>query len=416
MKIKTGIEIDSGTTRQLNFRVANRIQDCDLDLWEQVTKHAPLFMKIPFLQAFEEALPDTLQTRYGILSDKEIPVVVFVGQILVLHADRIPSASPSADNPRTKKILQSVMSKLHTRVFMWGNFMGWGYSGIAFAPGVDRAALWPKVAEAIDRAQEADEGISSAGIQLVLDISDDEEAGASHLERHRFRSMPAEPDMILTIDPGWKTFEDYRAALKAKYRKASVEMDKELAIAGCVIEKLSDVETHADELINLHLQVHEQSPNRFVTLKRDFIPALARRLGDRFICTVIRQKIGQESRILGFITTLIDGDTALAYVVGHDVQANRNLPIYLRLLQTAIEDGIRHGCKRVTYGRTALEPKARLGAIPIPLTVYGRHKNAIVGALATPFLQQMAPKNGPPLRSPFKETSALPTQAAQVQD
>lgn len=218
--------------------------------------------------------------------------------------------------------------------------------------------------------------------------------------------------MILTIEPDWKSFDDYRTALKAKYRKASIEMDKQLAGAGCVVEKLSDVETHADELINLHLQVHEQSVNRFVTLKRDFIPALARRLGDRFICTVIRQ----ESRILGFITTLIDGDTALAYVVGHDVQANRELPIYLRLLQTAIEDGIRHGCKRVTYGRTALEPKARIGAVAVPLTIYGRHKNAIIGSLITPFLQQMAPKNGPPLRSPFKEYSTLPVETAQKQD
>src|SRR4030095_10301361 len=114
---------------------------------------------------------------------------------------------------------------------------------------------------------------------------------------------------------------------------------------------------------------------------------LARRLGDRFICTVVRR----ESRILGFVTTLIDGDTALAYVVGHDVQENRELPIYLRLLQTAIEDGIRRGCKRVTYGRTALEPKARLGAVAVPLTVYGRHKSPIIGPLVSPILPQMAP-------------------------
>lgn len=402
-----GIEIDPGMPRPLNFRVEKSIQDCGIDLWEQVTRQSPLFMRVPFLQAFEEALPDTLQLRYGVLSDNKVPVAVLVGQILTLHADRIASA----DNSRPK-ILQSVMAKLRARVFMWGNFMGWGYSGIAFAPGVDKEGLWPKVAGAIDRAQEEDDGIRSVGIQLVLDISADEAAGAGHLEEHRFRPMPAEPDMILTIEPGWKVFEDYRTALKAKYRKASIEMDKQLAASGCVIEKLSDIEKYADELINLHLQVHEQSVNRFVTLKRDFIPALARHLGDRLICTVIRQ----ESRILGFITTLIDGDTALAYVVGHDVQANRELPIYLRLLQTAIEDGIHHGCKRVTYGRTALEPKARIGAVAVPLTVYARHKSAVIGSLVTPFLQQMAPKNGPPLRSPFKDPSALPAQKAQEHD
>jgi hypothetical protein len=400
MAIEKGIEADKDMPRPISFRVEKSIQDCGLELWARVTEQSPLFMRAPFLQAFEEALPDTLQTRYGVLSENETPVAVMAGQILTLHADRIPPAasSTSAENARPK-LLQAVMSKLRARVFMWGNFMGWGYSGIAFAPGVDKAVLWPKLVEAIDRAHKQDEGIRSAGIQLVLDISDDDAAGARHLEQHGFRPMPAEPDMILTIDPAWKKFDDYRAALKSKYRKASVEMDKELAAAGCVIEKLSDIENHADELINLHLQVHEQSANRFVTLKRNFFPALARRFGDRFICTVVRK----ESRILGFIATLIDGDTALAYVVGHDVQANRELPIYLRLLQTAIEDGIYHGCKRVTYGRTALEPKARLGAVAVPLTVYGRHKNPIIGPLLTLFLQQLAPKEGPPLRSPFNK-------------
>ena len=378
------------------FRVEERLADCGIDLWGRVTRDAPLFMSAPFLQALEEGLPDTLTPRYGVLTHNGVPVAVLVGQIVALRADRLPPASADESRPR---ILQSVVSRLQARVFLWGNFLGWGYSGIAFAPGVDKDSLWPRLAEAIDVAHERDEGIASAGMQLVMDLSADEAAGARHLEEHRFRRMDAEPDMVLALDPGWKTFEDYRGALKSKYRKASIEMDRELAAGGCAIGKLADVESHAQELIDLHLQVHEQSVNRFVTLRREFIPALARRLGDRFLCTVVRR----ETRILGFITTLLDGDTALAYVVGHDVQENRELPIYLRLLQTAIEDGLAHGCKRVTYGRTALEPKARLGAVAVPLTVYGRHKNAIIGPLVTPLLQQMAPTAGPPLRSPFKE-------------
>ena len=385
-----------GIENSLQLRIEKRLADCGIDRWERVTRNAPLFMTAPFLRAIEESLPDTLEPRYAVLSEREEPVAVLVGQILTLRADRLPPASADQSRPR---IIQSVVSRLQAKVFLWGNFIGWGYSGLAFAPGVDEEALWPRVADAIDRAPQADAGIGSAGMQLVMDISAAEAAGARHLEKHRFRPLSAEPDMILALDSGWKTFDDYRAALKSKYRKASVEMDEQLSKAGCVIEKLADVEGHADELIDLHLQVHEQSVNRFVTLKREYLPALARRLGDRFICTVVRR----QSRILGFVTTLIDGDTALAYVVGHDVEENRGLPIYLRLLQTAIEDGILHGCKRVTYGRTALEPKARLGAVAVPLTVYGRHKSPIIGPLVTPFLQQMAPTQGPPQRSPFRE-------------
>ncbi|MBI3147338.1 MAG: GNAT family N-acetyltransferase [Betaproteobacteria bacterium] len=290
---------------------------------------------------------------------------------------------------------------MQTRVFLWGNFVGWGFSGIALRPGVDPTLLWPCIAEAIDRAPQLDASIRRASIQLVLDLSASDLDGGRELERFRFQALMAEPDMVLALDPGWQSFDDYRGALKAKYRKASVEMDKQLLQAGCTVEKLADTRQFAGELQALHLKVHEQSAFRFVSFPRGFIPALQENLGSDFICTVVRQG----ERILGFITTLIDGDTALAYVVGHDVEANRELPVYLRLLQSAIEDGIARGCKRITYGRTALEPKARLGATPVALTLYGRHKSKLMGPLLTPLLQALAPKAGPPPRNPFKETA-----------
>ena len=389
------IEIKRAAGRPLLFRVEERLEACGIADWVAVTGASPLFMKAPFLLAFEEAMPDTLKPRYGVLTDGDVPVAVMSGQLLALHADRIPSGAAAEAAP---KLVRSVMSRVRARIFMWGNFMGWGTSGMALAPGADPQALWPLVTQAIDRAGDADEAIRSASLQLVLDISPRETLAARSLEKLGFRPMKAEPDMVLALDPSWESFEHYRGALKSKYRKASVDMDEALARAGCVIERVSDLEGHADELIALHVQVHEQSVNRFVTLKRALFPALSRHLGERFSCTVLRDP----SRILGFITTIIDGDTALAYVVGHDVEANRELPIYLRLLQTAIEDGIRHRCRRLTYGRTALEPKARLGAVAASLTVYGRHTNPVIGPLVTKFLQQLAPAGEPPQRNPFK--------------
>jgi len=376
-------------------RVVSRLQDCGIEQWDRVTGDACLFNRSPFLQAFEAAMPDTLEPRYVVFRVAEAPVAVMVCQILTLRADRIAPAESKWANR-----FASLLGVLRMRAFLCGNFMGWGYSGIVFAPDADRVRLWPQLAAAISRVHQLDRGIRSAQLQLVLDLSADDVSGARHLEAQGYRPMAAEPDMILHIDPSWRSFADYRAALKSKYRKASNEMDAALAAAGCVIERLTDVESHADELIALHLQVHEQSPHRFVSLRREFIPALAQRLGDDFICTVIRR----DDRILGFITTLIDGDTALAYVVGHDVAANTGLPIYLRLLQTAVETGIERGCRRVTYGRTALEPKARIGAVATPLTIYGRHRGWLVGPWLMRMAGRMAPSGMPPLRSPFKSS------------
>jgi hypothetical protein len=84
------------------------------------------------------------------------------------------------------------------------------------------------VAYAIDHAQECDEGIASAGIQLVLDISQ-----GRRLAHGTWKATGPADESRARHDPhagsAWRTFEDYRGALKSKYRKASVEMDKQLA-------------------------------------------------------------------------------------------------------------------------------------------------------------------------------------------
>jgi len=60
---------------------------------------------------------------------------------------------------------------------------------------------------------------------------------------------------------------------------------------------------------------------------------------------------------------------------GFDRQrASEGLPIYLRLLHATIEHAIAFGCKRLSLGRTALEPKAALGAKPEPMSVWIRHR------------------------------------------
>jgi len=44
--------------------------------------------------------------------------------------------------------------------------------------------------------------------------------------------------MVLALDPAWRTYEDYLAALDAKYRRKVKDIAKKLAAGGCTIETL----------------------------------------------------------------------------------------------------------------------------------------------------------------------------------
>lgn len=57
-----------------------------------------------------------------------------------------------------------------------------------------------------------------------------------------------------------------------------------------------------------------------------------------------------------------DGAEVTAAQIGFDRAAAKALPLYLRLLHTAIESALAAGGRRVIFGRTALEPKARMAA------------------------------------------------------
>ena len=97
-----------------------------------------------------------------------------------------------------------------------------------------------------------------------------------------------------------------------------------------------------------------------------------------------------------------DGGTAIAYYIGFDrTAAAEGIPIYLRLLHATIGDAIAWRCERLSLGRTALEPKAALGAKPEPMFVWMRHRVPALNWMLRGVLGAVPP-NEAPERNPFK--------------
>jgi hypothetical protein len=227
------------------------------------------------------------------------------------------------------------------------------------------------------------------------------EAAAEPLKRFSYKRLETEPNMVLEISPQWKTFDDYLGSLTSKYRKTAKQIDKDVIAAGCRIEKLrgpDEVARHAEALHDLYLQTHHNARVRPVTLPLNFLPTLAAHLGDEMRWSVLKR----EEQILGFVNTVRDGETAVGYYIGFDRPANNEFPIYFRLLQTVVEDAINFGCRRLSLGRTALEPKARLGARAEPLELWIRHRIPMLNIIVRGLLNTISHHDDAPERNPFK--------------
>jgi len=88
--------------------------------------------------------------------------------------------------------------------------------------------------------------------------------------------------------------------------------------------------------------------------------------------------------------------------IGFDrAAAAEGLPIYLRLLHATVGDAIAWRCQRLSLGRTALEPKAALGAKPEPMSVWLRHRVPALNWMLRGMLSAV-PHDEAPARNPFK--------------
>jgi hypothetical protein len=175
---------------------------------------------------------------------------------------------------------------------------------------------------------------------------------------------------------------------------------KPLAEAGCSLEHVTDLEPLQDQLFALYKAVQANAAFRPFQLRPAYFPALARIAGAGFRCSVLKQG----DRILGFLISVADGETSIAYHIGFDKTESEKLPIYLRLLHASIADAIAMGCKRVSFGRTALEPKAALGAKPQSFGILLRHRQPVLNKLIKGLLKGVEHEEAPE-RNPFKKAA-----------
>jgi hypothetical protein len=399
------------TPSGFGFVFADRIRYLDAARWDALVAHGSVFMRREILEVIEEHGPENICPRYVMVFRQEKPVAALVAQLVDISGDKLGRHEKTE---RKRDILKRIVSpaaqiassRLQDRMVVAGNLLSWGFHGIAFAPDENPEDLWSAIAEALYRIRRSEKLTGQADFVMIKDLTDDQRS-AEILRQYSYRPLQTEPNMVLEIKPEWRSYEDYLAALDAKYRRNAKDISKKLSNVGCTVEEVNDLRPHSTRLHELYLAVHGNATVRLVTLGAQYLPALAKAAGDNLRCAIIRR--GEE--ILGFVTTLRDSDTAIGYYIGFDRQAAaQGLPIYLRLLHATINHAIGWKCKRLSLGRTALEPKAALGAKPEPMAVWMRHRvPAFNWVLRSLF--GVVPHDEAPARNPFKARTAAPLEA-----
>lgn len=389
---------------QLQYAIADSISLLSADAWHAATANSGFFLSRDYLAAMEKVLPANISPRYALIYDRRegenVPIAAMVMQLIDISLAQTRPATKDKDKNWLKPLSEKIDSTSQ-RILACGNFLTFGQHGVALASdnNTDATSAWHGVAEVLYRVRQSEKLVGKTHFVMIKDLHAPFTANAKTLENLSYRYVETEPDMVLALDAKWKSYDDYLGGLASKYRSSIRNaVLKPIEEAGCTIERLTDVAAVQDEMHALYKAVQVNASFRPYTLSPAYFAALQSVAGDRFRCSVVRQN----KKLVGFLISVGDGDTAIAYHIGFDRTAAQDLPVYLRLLHAGIADAIDLGCKQISFGRTALEPKAALGAKPRTFGVLVRHRQPVLNKLIKHVLMGIEHEDAPE-RNPFKK-------------
>ena len=238
--------------------------------------------------------------------------------------------------------------------------LSYGLDGVAFAAELDPQTRWQAVAEIALPHPPRGKLNGQIDFVLVKDLDPAALEDSRALGKLSYSMLETEPNMVLPLAEDWRVYEDYLAGMTSKYRSGiRQQIFKPIEAAGCEIGVMTpeQVDAQAERMQQLYLAVQDNATLRPVTVTADYWRRMAALGPER----AELRGLWRDGDLLGF--------AGLERRRGSHRRADRlrprrgkALPLYLRLLHTAIESALAAGGRRVIFGRTALEPKARMGA------------------------------------------------------
>jgi hypothetical protein len=230
--------------------------------------------------------------------------------------------------------------------------------------------------------------------QQALDVAKTEGC----FSKEKYNRFKVEPNFIMDIPNDWNSFDDYLNALASKYRIRAKRAFKK-------IEPIEKKEFNEERIMAFQLeinalyhQVSNRSAANLVDLHPNYFLALKQNLGERF------KLYGyfSDKKLIGFYTTIENGDALDAHYLGYDETQNHAFQTYLNFLFDIVKNGIEAGAKHIVFSRTAHEIKSSIGAKAHDMYLYLKHDHPFINRFLPYTLPILSPPEQWLPRNPFK--------------
>ena len=368
-----------------NFKttILNSVHDIDDSYCKVINPEENTYFTKLFLEAFESSNPN-IDFKYILVEKDGQTVALATIQTIELGIEVILKNIKLAS--WLKRIINYFFCNDHINIMFCGNIFLSGEHGIILAQNKNKEEAIKSIGLAIN---ELAQQIRPLHAVFIKDFVEESRSLTDHFQDFGFTPMHVEPNMIISIDPEWKNFDDYKNALKSKYRVKANKADKTSASLDARLFCEKDFAIYKDELQQLYQNTIDNANFNAQVLNLDTYIKLRATYHEDFIV----KAYFLNDKLVGFLSALANNHHLDAHFIGLDYSLNKTHAIYPRILNDYIRIGIEKKVNYINLGRTASEIKTTVGAEPVELTCYIKIKRPFINKLLMPFIKNVQIKD-----------------------
>lgn len=390
-----------------SYKTYNSIAEVNPALWDALLPADNLLLSRSYLQALEASTEKEVTYRYLIIEKNNLPAGLGFFQVIRFKGSNVVNPDAKENNflakagSALKSLVVKAISGFQMHLLVSGNTFITGEYGFYFSPELQ---MEKDLLQAVNDGIEyiiAESTVKISGI-LIKDYYEQNKNWIEQLKKSGCLEFRVNPNMLLDLRPSWRKFDDYLGDMASKYR---TRMKKALKRAdGITVREMEadELEQLLPQMSALYNEVVDEADFKLAKLDVSYIVKLKKELGARF------GVIGffKENELLTFISYYLHERDLVAGYMGLKHALNHEHDLYLNVLLKLVDVAISKKLQRVVYGRTAMEIKSSVGAVPHPMYLYVRHRSAVVNFIIQRIVKYLSKEPEWTLRSPFKEDAS----------
>jgi hypothetical protein len=355
--------------------------------WDKLVPNAH-FLSSSLYEIYEQCSPQHIQYRYALVTNEDNFVFCAAFQLVEIKTEHLKARQK---NDFLQYATQLMLNMQEISLLVCGNVYKENLAGFYYH---SQFLNQDQAIEMLHNCIEAVNKNENCAAILLKDLP-------SYFQpKSNLKAQKLEDDisMEMPISPLWKSLQDYRAALGKKYAARA----KKILLSGTEIVvkemDLEEIKVHKSTLHALYSQVVHRQPFAFGTLGDSYFELLKKQLGDTF-----RLKgLYLHEKLIAFYSTFENGSEWEVHYIGIDYAYNQSHHLYFYIHFLVLEEAILKGKNRLSLGRTSLEAKAILGAVPHYNTTYLFFKNTLAECAFGYFKKNLSESESWKTRHPLK--------------